>query len=179
LKFALFFLAEYINMATVAALATTLFLGGWHAPFWIDRLYGGFNEGYWPVLWFLGKLLAFIFMFIWLRGSLPRMRYDQFMALGWKYLIPISLGWIVAVGTIRAISLDQDGIDQRTLLIIIAVAAVVFLGLFLFGDSSDDSPVEAEEKPAGFPVPPMPTGGAVRGSAAPLTFETNKIEAGS
>ena len=112
LKFALFFLAEYINMATVSALATTLFLGGWHAPFWIDHLYAGFNEGYWPVLWFFGKVFAFIFVFIWLRGTLPRLRYDQFMALGWKFLIPISLGWIVAVATIRAISLD-GGLDRQ------------------------------------------------------------------
>ncbi len=87
LKFALFFLAEYINMATVSALATTLFLGGWHAPFWIDRVWEGANEGYVPVIWFFGKVLFFIFMFIWLRGSLPRLRYDQFMAFGWKVLI--------------------------------------------------------------------------------------------
>ncbi len=97
LKFALFFLAEYINMATVSALATTLFLGGWHAPFWIDHVWEGANQGYWPVLWFFGKVLFFIFIFIWLRGSLPRLRYDQFMAFGWKRLIPISLVWIVAV----------------------------------------------------------------------------------
>ena len=106
LKFALFFLAEYINMATVSALATTLFLGGWHAPFWIDTFWAGANEGYWPLLWFFGKVLFFIFIFIWLRGSLPRMRYDQFMAFGWKLLIPISLVWIVAVATIRTISLE-------------------------------------------------------------------------
>jgi NADH-quinone oxidoreductase subunit H len=174
LKFALFFLAEYINMATVSALATTLFLGGWHAPFWIDELYGGFNEGYWPVLWFLGKMLFFIFLFIWLRGSLPRMRYDQFMALGWKYLIPISLGWIIAVGTIRAISLDDNGIDQRTMMIIIGVAAVVFFALFLFGSDAPEEEEVAEDRPAGFPVPPMPAGGAVRGSAAPLTFDNDK-----
>jgi NADH-quinone oxidoreductase subunit H len=176
LKFALFFLAEYINMATVSALATTLFLGGWHAPFWIDHLYSGFNEGYWPVLWFFGKVLAFIFFFIWLRGSLPRMRYDQFMALGWKYLIPISLGWIIAVGTIRAISLE-GGIDRQYLLIGIGVLAVAFLGLFFFGEPAEDAPEEAEQRPSGFPVPPMPTGGAVRGSAAPLTFDDNRVEA--
>ena len=81
LKFALFFLAEYINMATVSALATTLFLGGWRAPFSIDEIWAGANEGYWPFLWFMGKVLFFIFIFIWLRGSLPRLRYDQFMAL--------------------------------------------------------------------------------------------------
>src|SRR3712207_1742049 len=128
LKFALFFLAEYINMATVSALATTLFLGGWHAPFWIDHLYAGFNQGYWPVLWFFGKVLFFIFIFIWLRGSLPRLRYDQFMALGWKYLIPASLVWIVAVATIRAVSLD-GGIDRQYLLAIIGVVLVVLVAL--------------------------------------------------
>ena len=105
LKFALFFLAEYINMATVSALATTLFLGGWHAPWPISASGTGANEGYWPVLWFFGKVLFFIFIFIWLRGSLPRLRYDQFMAFGWKCLIPISLVWIVAVATVRAVDL--------------------------------------------------------------------------
>jgi len=177
LKFALFFLAEYINMATVSALATTLFLGGWHAPFWIDHLYAGFNEGYWPVLWFFGKVFAFIFLFIWLRGSLPRLRYDQFMALGWKYLIPISLGWIVAVATIRAISLD-GGIDRQYLLIGIGVLAVLMLGIFFFGDDgkeldeAGDGTRDAGDSTSGFPTPPMPVGGAVRGAAQPLTFET-------
>jgi NADH-quinone oxidoreductase subunit H len=177
LKFALFFLAEYINMATVSALATTLFLGGWHAPFWIDHIWAGANEGYVPVIWFFGKVLTFIFFFIWLRGSLPRMRYDQFMALGWKYLIPISLGWIIAVGTIRAISLE-GGIDRQYLLIGIGVLAVLFLGLFFFGEAPEEATDEAEDEPAGFPVPPMPSGGPVRGSAAPLTFDDNsRIEA--
>jgi NADH-quinone oxidoreductase subunit H len=176
LKFALFFLAEYINMATVSALATTLFLGGWHAPFWIDHLYAGFNEGYWPVLWFFMKVLGFIFVFIWLRGSLPRLRYDQFMALGWKYLIPISLGWIVAVATIRAISLD-GGIPREYLLIGIGVLAVVMVGLLFFpgGDQADEGAEAAVEARgvAGFPVPPMPAGGAVQGAAQPLIFETS------
>ena len=180
IKFALFFLAEYINMATVSALATTLFLGGWAAPFWIDELYAGFNEGYWPVLWFFGKVLFFVFIFIWLRGSLPRMRYDQFMALGWKLLIPISLGWIIAVGTIRAISLD-GGVDRQTLLIVLGGVMVVLLaGTFFFGESAEEETTVAEDKPSGFPVPPMPTGGPVRGSAAPLTFDDDtKVEAGS
>jgi len=175
LKFALFFLAEYINMATVSALATTLFLGGWHAPFWIDHLYGGFNEGYWPVLWFFGKVLAFIFVFIWLRGSLPRLRYDQFMAFGWKRLIPAALLWIIAVATIRAISLD-GGIDRQYLLIATGVLVIVFLGLFFFTDEDAEEPAEAAPAvPAAgaFPVPPMPAGGAVRGGAAPLTFRSS------
>ena len=90
IKYAMFFLAEYINMATVSVLATTLFLGGWRAP-WPISIWDGANSGYWPVLWFLGKMLVFIFFFIWLRGTLPRLRYDQFMKLGWKVLIPVSL----------------------------------------------------------------------------------------
>jgi NADH-quinone oxidoreductase subunit H len=172
LKFALFFLAEYINMATVSALATTLFLGGWHAPFWIDRVWAGANEGYVPVIWFFGKVLFFIFIFIWLRGSLPRLRYDQFMAFGWKRLIPIALVWIVAVATIRSISLE-GGIDRQWLLIGIGVLAVVFLVLFFIGESEDETETtEAVATPGGFPVPPMPAGGAVRGAAQPLTFSS-------
>ncbi len=173
LKFALFFLAEYINMATVSALATTLFLGGWHAPFWIDEFWAGANEGYWPVLWFFGKVFFFIFIFIWLRGSLPRLRYDQFMAFGWKRLIPIALVWIVAVSTIRAISLE-GGIDRQYLLIGIGVLAVLFLILFFVGDAKEQETEAAPaEAPRGFPVPPMPAGGAVRGAAQPLTFSSS------
>jgi NADH-quinone oxidoreductase subunit H len=182
LKFALFFLAEYINMATVSALATTLFLGGWHAPFWIDHLYGGFNEGYWPLLWFFGKVLGFIFFFIWLRGTLPRLRYDQFMALGWKWLIPISLGWIIAVATIRAVSL-HGSIDRQYLMAGIGVALVLLIALS-FWPSKDGGDEEVEAPTAGtggFPTPPMPAGGAVRGAAQPLTFETSgsTVSAGS
>jgi len=173
LKFALFFLAEYINMATVSALATTLFLGGWHAPWPISQIWEGSNEGYWPLLWFFGKVLGFIFFFIWLRGSLPRLRYDQFMAFGWKRLIPISLLWIVAVATIRAVTLN-GGIDRQQLMVVIGVMAVVFLILFMIPDRRRDEDQADQVEPAapagGFPVPPMPTGGPVRGAAAPLTF---------
>ena len=177
LKFALFFLAEYINMATVAALATTLFLGGWHAPWGIVNIWPGSNDGYWPLLWFFGKVLFFIFLFIWLRGSLPRLRYDQFMAFGWKRLIPVSLVWIVAVGTIRSISLEGQ-IDRKYLLIGIGVLAVMFLVLFFVGEDEDRAtPAEAGQTDAvdaansgAYPVPAMPVAGAVRGAAAPLQF---------
>ena len=100
LKFAMFMLAEYVNMTTVSALATTLFLGGWHAP-WPFNMWDGANTGWWPLLWFVAKVWTFLFVFIWLRGTLPRLRYDQFMALGWKVLIPISLVWIVIVAVAR------------------------------------------------------------------------------
>ncbi|WP_372727211.1 NADH-quinone oxidoreductase subunit NuoH [Nocardioides sp.] len=176
LKFALFFLAEYINMATVSALATTLFLGGWRAPWGVVHLWPGANEGYWPVLWFFGKMLFFIFLFIWLRGSLPRLRYDQFMAFGWKRLIPISLVWILAVASVRAISLE-GGIDRRYLLMGVGVVLILFLVMFFVGEKeeSENLTADAEVQPTsfgGFPVPPMPAGGAVRGPAQPLTFDT-------
>jgi NADH-quinone oxidoreductase subunit H len=100
LKFALFYLAEYINMTTVAALATTLFLGGWRAM-WPITIWSGANTGWWPLLWFLAKVLILLFCFVWLRGTLPRIRYDQLMTFGWKILIPASLAWILMIATIR------------------------------------------------------------------------------
>jgi NADH-quinone oxidoreductase subunit H len=182
IKFALFFLAEYINMATVSALATTLFLGGWRAPFPFSMIDGA-NEGYWPVLWFFGKVLCFIFLFIWLRGTLPRLRYDQFMAFGWKILIPVSLVWLMAVATIR---LTRTGGEVEPIYLVAAGALVIGLGALLFFAADGDARTkhraaeakrarEAAMDPAdafagGFPVPPMPTGGAVRGAAAPLEF---------
>ena len=160
LKFALFFLAEYINMATVSALATTLFLGGWHAPFWIDEVWAGANEGYWPFLWFMGKMFAFIFVFIWLRGTLPRLRYDQFMHFGWKRLIPISLVWIVAVAAIRAVNLE-GGFDRTYLYGAIGVLAVLLIIVFFIPEKRASDEAEATERQAfdayagGYPVPPM------------------------
>jgi NADH-quinone oxidoreductase subunit H len=161
LKFALFFLAEYINMVTVSALMTTLFLGGWRAP-WPISLWSAANTGWWPVLWFFGKLFAVLFVFIWLRGTLPRLRYDQFMKLGWKVLIPANLLWIMAEASIKVL-------DRKQLIYgIVIVAIVVIAGSFVY-DSADQkkrAEREAEEELAaqapfdpyagGFPVPPMP-----------------------
>jgi NADH-quinone oxidoreductase subunit H len=117
--------AEYINMVTVSALATTMFFGGWRAPYPIS-MWDGANEGFWPVLWFVGKLIVFIFFFIWLRGTLPRMRYDQFMKLGWKVLIPASLVWIVGVALVR-LARTGDSLDRNTLITIFAVVVIVLL----------------------------------------------------
>ena len=157
LKFALFFLAEYVNMATVSALATTLFLGGWHAPFWIDTFWAGANEGYWPFLWFMGKVIGFIFVFVWLRGTLPRLRYDQFMAFGWKILIPFSVVWIVAVSAMRVINL-RGGISTTTVLIVVGVILLVLIVSLLVPERSKAEP-EDEDVPfdafaGGYPVPP-------------------------
>jgi NADH-quinone oxidoreductase subunit H len=79
MKFAMFYLGEYGNMINIAAVATTLFLGGWHGPFLP------------PVVWFLGKMALFLFLFIWIRATLPRFRYDQLMNFGWKVLLPLAL----------------------------------------------------------------------------------------
>jgi len=161
LKFALFFLAEYINMATVSALATTLFLGGWHAPFWIDNVWAGANHGYWPFLWFMGKVMFFIFIFIWLRGTLPRLRYDQFMHFGWKRLIPFSLLWTVAVAAIRTIDLN-GGFDRQWLYVAIALCLALIVVLFFVEEKQQSDADAAEEKAVfdafagGYPVPPMP-----------------------
>jgi NADH-quinone oxidoreductase subunit H len=159
IKFAFFFLAEYINMVTVSMLATTLFLGGWRAP-WPLSIWDGANQGYWPILWFIAKVLLFIFFFIWLRGTLPRLRYDQFMKFGWKVLIPVALVWIVAVGTIRTISLEGT-IDRTWLVGAAAVALVVFLVLGFVGESTEETdqpsePAEFDAFAGGYPVPPMP-----------------------
>ena len=161
MKYAMFFLAEYINMATVSALATTLFLGGWHAP-WPLSLWDGADEGFWPVLWFVGKMMIFIFFYIWLRGTLPRLRYDQFMRFGWKVLIPVSLGWIVLVATVRAIG--REASFDRTWLLIAAgvVAAIAVVTMFLPSRQEEEPAAEEEEVreeafdpfAGGYPVPP-------------------------
>ena len=156
LKFALFFLAEYVNMVTVSALATTLFLGGWRAPFGIAQVWSGANEGYWPVLWFLGKTLVFIFWFIWLRGTLPRMRYDQFMNFGWKVLIPVSLAWIVLVAVVRKLKIENM-LDQSIFIWGACLAGLVFLLTFLWPQGPQaklgSRDVAAAGDDAGYPVP--------------------------
>jgi NADH-quinone oxidoreductase subunit H len=146
-------------MATVSALATTLFLGGWHVPFWIDNVWEGANHGYWPFLWFMGKVMFFVFIFIWLRGTLPRLRYDQFMHFGWKRLIPISLAWIVLVAAIRTVNLN-GGFDRTWLYVAIGVLAALLLIVFFLEDSKreiepDDSEAAFDAYAGGYPVPPM------------------------
>ncbi|WP_116245570.1 NADH-quinone oxidoreductase subunit NuoH [Nocardiopsis sp. FIRDI 009] len=106
MKFTMFFLAEYVNMCTVAAVSVTLFLGGWLAPPGVSAVLPGANEGWWPALWWLLKFVCVMFLFIWARGSLPRVRYDQLMKFGWKVLIPVQLVWITAVAVVRMLVID-------------------------------------------------------------------------
>jgi NADH-quinone oxidoreductase subunit H len=101
MKFALFFLAEYINMFTVSMLATTLFLGGWNVPFAGDIFGRGTALfGLVSVIGFLVKVCFFLFIYIWLRGTLPRFRFDQLMNFGWKFLLPLALVNIFITATL-------------------------------------------------------------------------------
>ena len=166
LKFAMFFLAEYINMVTVSALATTLFLGGWRAP-WPISIWEGANSGWWPMLWFLMKVAVFIFVFIWLRGTLPRLRYDQFMRFGWKVLIPVSLAWIIVVAIARY-NLGPEGNDVMKVLVAVSFAVLLLIVASYAAQIRRDRRAEAQEAAeasfaqsvdpfaGGHPVPPMP-----------------------
>jgi NADH-quinone oxidoreductase subunit H len=163
LKFALFYLAEYVNMFTVGALATTLFLGGWRAPFPIT-LWSGANSGWWPLLWFLAKLTGFVFFFIWLRGSLPRIRYDQLMALGWKVLIPGALAWTLIIATVR-VWRHQGGSTGIYIVFGLIVGALILLyaGAEVSAvrkartaeEEEAELAAEVEEHGPAFPVPPL------------------------
>lgn len=156
LKFALFFLAEYVNIVAVSALATTLFLGGYHALPGLT-----FTEnwlgGWFVLFWFMAKVIGFFFIFVWLRGTLPRLRYDQFMKFGWKVLIPASLFWIMVVATMRVLSLQ--GASRVTVLIFASIVVLIVLAVNVAFDSSRKrvKPVSDVEIPEpNFPVPRIP-----------------------
>ncbi len=156
LKFALFFLAEYVNIIAVSALATTLFLGGYHAPPGL-----GFTEswlgGWFTLVWFFTKVIGFFFLFVWLRGTLPRLRYDQFMQFGWKVLIPFSLLWILVVATLRVV--QQQGSSK---FITLAFAGGVVVLVFAITSLFDWAKEEKKNAPAfvgdtpDFAVPSLP-----------------------
>ncbi|WP_446212317.1 NADH-quinone oxidoreductase subunit NuoH [Micromonospora sp. IBSANI012] len=157
LKFALFMLSEYVSMVTMSAVTTTLFLGGWRAPAPITTFWAGANSGWWPMLWFFGKVLILVFVFVWLRGTLPRLRYDQFMRFGWKVLLPINLVWILVLSGLRSI----EDWQSRDRLLATAIGAGVLLLVTLFWPSrrQERKPTVQEQvnsRPHGsFPLPPM------------------------
>ena len=99
MKFAIFFMAEYANMITVACLASILFLGGWHGPLFGPNLL----RDVLPVFWFVLRVFCFLFLYIWIRGTLPRFRYDQLMAFGWKFLLPIAIANLVITALVVAV----------------------------------------------------------------------------
>jgi NADH-quinone oxidoreductase subunit H len=199
MKFAMFFLAEYINMTTVSALATTLFLGGWR-PFPPLTLLGGWVYNPWVcVIWFLIKVFVLLFGYVWLRGTLPRTRYDQLMALGWKILIPFSIVWLLMVATVQTLHVrtwHDYGVDA-----IAGVVLVLFLTLVTFWDNGyqkhlariapdepagdewdydeDGEPVKVEKAVPRFPVPPLDLPHYHGLEVGPVTEGTGAITASS
>ncbi|MEV4094657.1 NADH-quinone oxidoreductase subunit NuoH [Streptosporangium saharense] len=166
LKFAVIMLAEYVNVFVVSAVSITLFMGGWRAPFPIS-LWSGANTGWWPLLWFFLKMVIVFSFFIWCRASLPRVRYDQLMALGWKVLIPINLGWILLVATMKAFQIP--GVNGQVILILGGLVLVGCFALWWRFDSvlqkrreakavqveEEFARLDAEPAAGGFPVPPL------------------------
>lgn len=172
MKFAWFYLSEYINMLNVSMIATTVFLGGWRAGpvvTWIYSLWGGDpNQGWITMLWFVIKTWVFMFVMIWVRATLMRMRYDHFMKLGWKVLIPVSLTWLVLVTIIQGIAAFAT-ISRNTMILgIVAVFVVAMILIWIFGGTEEEPEatesgsgfVRPEEEfdalAGGFPVPPLP-----------------------
>lgn len=174
LKFALIMMGEYLHTFTASAMAITLFLGGWRAPFPITTFWEGANEGWWPLLWFFIKFVLVFSFVIWVRASLPRVRYDQLMSLGWKVLIPLNLAWIMLVATVRALMYVKDPTSgfEGSLAVTLTIAAVVVigaLGIWARFDTVNQRRKEAvkaqveaefdeldsEPTAGGFPVPPL------------------------
>ena len=140
MKFSFFFIAEYANMVTASALMVTLFFGGWDVPFWFRDNVGPY--AWWITLLTLGafviKVLAFLFLFIWVRWTLPRFRYDQLMALGWKFMLPLALAYIVLIAAvILGIDMLDHALDNVVIgrgaifgAILIALNVLLVVGLF-------------------------------------------------
>ncbi len=166
MKFGWFYLSEYVNMFNVSAVATTMFFGGWHAPWPLSHI-EFLNGGWFGILWFFLKMWFFMLLMIWTRSTLLRFRYDQFMQLGWKRLIPISLAWLVMVAIIRAIT-QWVSLTLPQLIGGVAGIFVIALIVMWFADSRDArketlAQAEKQERLAnfdpmadGFPVPPLP-----------------------
>jgi NADH-quinone oxidoreductase subunit H len=143
IKFLMFFMAEYMHIVTISSIAVTLFLGGWQP---IDAITPDFAPALWSVVWFVAKMSIFVFMFFWLRATMPRLRYDQLMNLGWKLLIPVGLVWI-------PISALTKIVETRRVVIylIIALGVLFLLGTVLPGrqltdEPDEDAPVPGQEE---------------------------------
>lgn len=156
LKFALFFLGEYINIATVSALATTLFFGGYRA---LPGL--GFTEqwlgGWFGMVWFFAKVCFFFNIFVWVRATLPRIRYDQFMKFGWKVLIPSAILWIIVVATLRVLS--AEGASRVVIGAFAGGVVLVVMALSAAWDKAKEAAKiapEFEVDAPSFPVPKLP-----------------------
>ncbi len=169
MKFGWYYLSEYINMLNLSMLATTLFFGGWRAgPIvtWIYSLWGGDpNVGWIPMLWFIIKVWIFMGIFVWVRGTALRFRYDQFMKLGWKGLIPSALIWLTIVMIVVGVNMVYP-INMTNVLAILSTGFALIMLIWALGDDSvkpsQAELIEAREHEEfngfenGYPVPPLP-----------------------
>jgi NADH-quinone oxidoreductase subunit H len=160
MRFAMFYMAEYMALANVSAVGTTIFLGGYRAPIPFNFL--GLDHGWWGLLWFLLKTIAFMFFFVWVKAAVPRFRYDQFMRMGWRWLIPISLVWVLVVSVIQE-ARAQQWFSSTVIWIIVAAFVVIMALILLFGgkpveeeETQPESEGEFDAFAGGYPVPPMP-----------------------
>jgi NADH-quinone oxidoreductase subunit H len=160
IKFLLYMLSEYVAMVSMSAAIVTLFLGGWRAP-WPSSWWPGANDNWWPILWFLGKIVVLLFVFVWVRATLPRLRYDQFMRLGWKVLLPLNLGWILLLAGVRVYQnkdINHGGIAGTSLVVGLAVVAIVVVMLLFSGSPAATKTAKQQlaDRPTGsFPIPPL------------------------
>ncbi|WP_213451493.1 NADH-quinone oxidoreductase subunit NuoH [Rhizomonospora bruguierae] len=158
IKFLLYMLSEYVAMVSMSSIMVTLFLGGWRAP-WPITLWSGANSGWWPLLWFLGKVVLLLFVFVWVRATLPRLRYDQFMRLGWKVLLPLNLAWIVLLAGVKVFQGSELTSRNRWLIVAGVVVAALLVALLWPSRKAQPTPSLEEQvaaRPAGsFPLPPM------------------------
>ncbi|MEV0594288.1 NADH-quinone oxidoreductase subunit NuoH [Nonomuraea cavernae] len=171
LKFALIMMGEYLHTFVASGIAVTLFLGGWRAP-WPLTMWDGANDGWLPFLWFFVKFVLTFCFIVWVRASLPRVRYDQLMALGWKVLIPLNLAWILLVAAVRTVMYVSNERFDGNLYVVAGVGVVILLGaiaVWLRFDTVNQRRKEArkaeveaefeelsnEPTAGGFPVPPL------------------------
>ncbi|WP_341729829.1 NADH-quinone oxidoreductase subunit NuoH [Brooklawnia sp.] len=179
-RYALYFLAEYINVATVSAVCVTLFLGGYHAPWPLNGTF--LDQGWFGLLWFVLKVQIIFFTVSWVRAAVPRVRYDQMMKLGWKVLIPANLAWIVMLALMRGASVHgwwaSPVFIGSVIVFLVAIVAVVWFS----GPAPTPEPepidldAEFDAFAGGYPVPPMPgqklIGAVVAGGTAEPDWAT-------
>ncbi|GGO69993.1 NADH-quinone oxidoreductase subunit NuoH [Nonomuraea cavernae] len=171
LKFAVIMMGEYLHTFVASGIAVTLFLGGWRAP-WPISMWDGANEGWLPFLWFFIKFVLTFCFIVWVRASLPRVRYDQLMALGWKVLIPLNLAWILLVAAVRTVMYVYGGRFEGDIYVVAGIGVAILFGaiaIWLRFDTVNQRRREArkaeveaefeelsnEPTAGGFPVPPL------------------------